>query len=155
MAKPDETTGRHSFQLVGARESREAPLVEPFAADPPAGGKLPRPRRDFREKRRDTPHLAEVELGVAGGQREEMEVRIDEAREERRAAAVEALDARPDEAAEIRRASDRLHAAGADHEARGDGARRVERQDPGVLEEPVGGRQSDEGSGFASFSFIS
>jgi hypothetical protein len=77
----------------------------------------------------------------------------------RRPPAVDALGPRAGERAELRRGAEGEDATAADGDRLGDRPARVERQHPRVLEEPVGagrsGRQSEDGSGFASFTFIS
>jgi len=80
---------------------------------------------------------------------------VDEPREDGRPAAVEALGSAVSEPGDLGPRADRQDTAAGNGERGGGGSMRVERHDPRVLEQPVGGGQSEEGSGFASFSFIS
>ena len=82
-------------------------------------------------------------------------MRVDEPREDGRPAAVEAFGAPAGEPGHLDPRADRQDAPADNGERGGGGSMRVERHDPRVLEQPVGGGQSEEGSGFASFSFIS
>ena len=82
-------------------------------------------------------------------------MRVDETGKDRRAAAVHALRAAAGERLDLGPRPDRHHPPAGDGERRGPRTTRVERRHPRVLEQPVGGGQSDDGSGLASFSFIS
>jgi hypothetical protein len=92
---------------------------------------------------------------VAGGEREEMEMRIDEAREHDRATTVDALDVPPGERPEHGAVTDRENAAGTDGDRTRGGRVPIEGHHPRPIEEPVRGAQSEDGSGFASLTFIS
>jgi hypothetical protein len=83
-----------------------------------------------------------------------MEMRIDHPGDDRGAPAVDPLRITAGGARDGGRLADGEDARAVDRERRGDGTPRVTRQDAAVLEEIADG-QSDDGSGFASLSFIS
>src|SRR5262249_3110761 len=96
-----------------------------------------------------------VEMPAAGGQREEVQVWIDQPREERSAAAVHAASRAAGDAPDVRTAADRKHSAITYRDGGRPRDGRVERHDPRVRANTGGVRQSEDGSGFASFSFMS
>ena len=80
---------------------------------------------------------------------------VDQAGQNGRAATVDPFRPGVRETAELAASAEREDATAADRDRVRHRPARIERHDPRVLEQPVGARQSDEGSGFASFTFIS
>jgi hypothetical protein len=155
MAEADGRPRRGGVQLRGGGEPAEERFVESFTADPVP---VVRPGRARAHRRQHVGHPAErgaVEMRLARGEREEMEVRIDQTGKHRRPRAVDATARATGHAAHVGRASDRQDAAAADRDRACRRRTGVECHDPGALEYPGIVRQSDDGSGFASLSFIS
>ena len=96
-------------------------------------------------------------MRVLGRQREEMEMRVDQPGENGRAATVDPLGARTDQIAQLGPRSDSEDGSVPERDGTCRRPTRIERDDPRVLEQPVcaARAQSDEGSGLASFTFIS
>jgi len=148
---------RGGLELACRREAAEAPLIEPLAAQPDTPRKLTGPGTHRIQQTGDVADARPraVEVRRARGEGMEVEMRVDEPREDGRPPAVEALGPTAGEPRDLGLRADRQDAPAGDGERGGGGSVRVERHDPRVLEQPVGGGQSEEGSGFASFSFIS
>jgi hypothetical protein len=87
--------------------------------------------------------------------RKEVQVRIDQPRQHGRSSTVDALGPGTDTVAQGSARGAELEDPSRPHRDRAGGRPVAERPDAGVLEEPVGAGQSEEGSGFASFTFIS
>jgi hypothetical protein len=104
---------------------------------------------------RPDPRRLAIQVRRARCEAEEVQVRIDQTGEHRRAAAVEPLGGGTREGPHVRRRPERQHTSAADGERARDRAVRVEGQDAGVLQQPVGARQSEDGRGLASLTFIS
>jgi hypothetical protein len=146
-----------TLQLGRRRETTEPRFVEAVAAYPGVGGQPARRGANGGEQRRDILERGAVEMRVPCRQREEMEMGVDQPREDGRAAAVDALGARSHEIAQIASGPDAEDRPAPERDGTCRGPTRIERDDPCVLEQPVCGAnaQSDEGSGLASFTFIS
>ena len=161
VAKADRPAAAGGVELGGGREPSEPYLVQALAPHPGAGGETPRPPGNRGQQVLDgsDARFAAVEVRLARGKGEKVEMRIDETGQNRRASAVDLLRARTSEAAERAARAEREDAALTDRDRCRPGPPRIERQHAGVLEEPVGvdrpPAQSDEGRGFASFTFIS
>jgi hypothetical protein len=155
VAEADRVAGRGRLELARRRQAAEAHLVQALAAYPGARGQLRRAPPDQREQLLHAARRRTVEVHPARGQGEEMEVRIDEAGQHGRAPAVDPLGGGRGERPDARRRAQREHSPGADRDRLRDPPPRVEGHDPRVLEEPVGTVQSEDGSGFASLTFIS
>src|SRR5439155_3719136 len=118
-------------------------------------GQRPGPDPDGIEKYGQARARATVEVRAPRGEREEMEMRIDQSGEHGGPLAVDAFRPPTGEPSEGGTRAHGEHPSAAHGDRLGEGARRVQGHDPRVLEEPRGTAQSDDGSGFASLTFIS
>jgi len=155
MAQADGTPARGRLEFRCRRQAPEARLVQPLTTQPCTRGQALGARAHGGEELPDARDGRAVEVHVPGGHGEEMEVGIDQPRNHGGAAAVEHFRVPPDEPAERSAGADTEHPATADGDRLRDRLARVERHDPRIVEEPGGRRQSEDGSGFASFTFIS
>ena len=155
MPEPHRRLGRRSIELGGRWQAAEPRLVESLTTQPRARREASRAHADRRQELLDAPERPAVEMRFSGGERQQVQMRVDDPGQQRRTPAVEAADGASCGAPDVSRPPDCQHAAA----AHGDGARTrcggVQRHDPRVLENAGLVRQSDDGSGFASLSFIS
>jgi len=155
MAEADGVAGRGRVELERRGQAAEAHLVHALAAHPRAGRPLRRAPRDQGEELVHALGRRAVEVHPARGEGEEVEVRIDQAGQHRRAPAVDPLGGAPGERPQARRRADREHPPAAHRDRLRDPPAGPEGHDPRVLEQPVGTIQSEDGNGFASLTFIS
>jgi len=153
VPEPHRIRGRRALELVRGGETTEPCVVGAFRAEPRARRQPTRPHRDGGQQRVDVGGFRAVEVRVTRRQREEVQVRIDQAGQDRRAAAVDALGPRAGGARRGPPIADRDDACADDRERRRLRASWDAGANARVLEEEAG--QSDDGSGFASLSFIS
>ena len=142
-----------ALELLRRRQPAEPRIVGAFRAQPHARRQRRRVRRELGQERIDVGRVRTVEVRVARGEREEMQVRIDQARQDRRAGAVDPLRPRARRARRGPPIADRDDTRADDRQRRRVRASRDAGTNARVLEEVAG--QSDDGSGFASLSFIS
>jgi len=155
VAEADGVAGRGHLELGRRGQAAEAHLIDALAAHPRVRGQRRRAPPDQREELLHAARRRAVEVHPARGQGEEVEVRIDQPGQHRRAPAVDPLGGGSGEPVEARRRAQREHPPAAHRDRLRDGPARVEGHDPRVLEQPVGTIQSEDGSGFASLTFIS
>src|SRR5204862_2717238 len=104
--------------------------VEAVASYPRAPRQLRGVASERRQERRDVVEAARVEVQVARGETEEMEMRVDQAGQHGRARTVD-----PGRARSCRARAERDDATAGDRDRRRDRAPRVARQDPRALED--------------------
>lgn len=155
VPQPNRMAWRHAIELGGRRQPLEAGVVESLGTHP-RSGREPRCRAAHgREHRGHRIERCEVQVGGTGRERVEVEVRIEEAGHDRRAAHVDPLGAGPGEGSHLGAAAHGHHPPITHRDRLRHRAAGVEGQHPCPFDEPVGARQSEDGSGFASFTFIS
>ena len=146
---PRDRARRPSASAPGSL--RPAPRRAPSRHAAPPGARVP----DRRQQGRYGVEGPAIEVRIAGREGEEVQVRIDHAWQHGGAATVDATygaAGQPPQHARIVQPDDASTAHGHRVRVR---QRRVAGHDPPALQNPGRPRQSDDGSGFASLSFIS
>jgi len=155
MPETNRAPPRGRVELGGGRQAIELRIVERLATHPRFRWENPRAFADGGHDVGGGAKAVALEIRVPGREREEMQMRIDQPGQDDGAPAVDALGPRADEPAQVTTGPEREDAIAAERDRAGERPPRVERDDAGVLEQPGRRRQSDDGSGFASFTFIS
>jgi hypothetical protein len=139
MTQSDGISRRGLLELGGRRKPLETRVVEALAAAPLTGGQHGGALTHGGQQNRDAPERRAVEMRVARGEGEQMEVRIDETRQHGIAAAIDPRRASTDGASDDPRLADGHDPTSGDRDRRRDRAARIARQDVRVLEQELDG----------------
>ncbi|MCW5892897.1 MAG: hypothetical protein KIT14_20480 [bacterium] len=135
MPQPHRPAARDGGELVRTRQPPRARFVEALRPHPGPARQRPGVRAHRTQHRRGRVARAEIEVRVAHRQREQVQVRIDEAGKEHPAAAVDVLGTRTERPHDLGAIPDRAHAARRHADRARRRLARIERAHARVLED--------------------